>query len=69
MHVIPVLLPEPRRIRRPRCGVVLALTGVSQAEVIVQRRTGPGAPVVEVQRIDFRGFPWAVVRPTAKPAP
>jgi hypothetical protein len=65
-----VLWLEPwRRISRPRCGVVLGLTGVGQAEVIVQRRTGPGAPVVEVQAVDFRGFPWAVLRPQGKPIP
>lgn len=59
-----VLWWEPwRRIQRPGCGVVLALTGLGRADVIIQRRTGAGAPVVEVQRVDFHGFPWAVVRP------
>jgi len=53
-----------RRIRRPRCGIVVAITGIGRAEVIVQRRTGPTAPIVETQSVDFDGFPWLVVRPT-----
>ena len=40
---------------------------IAQAEVIVQRRTGSGAPVVETQSIDFHGFPWAVMRPQRAP--
>lgn len=51
------------RIRRPRCGVIVAINGIGRADVMVQRRTGPGAPIVEVQAVDFHGFPWVVARP------